>query len=240
MTDPFAHHPDLRARIKPYAQSFFRDFSSDKMRGVLEQHGITGFPFYTDDHRESLRADALTHHKTGDLWVFAYGSLMWDPALDFAEVRRAFAPEHERRFILRDIYGGRGTAEAPGLMAALDVGGGCEGLAFRIPQARIDCETDILFRREMIAPGYHAVFIPIMIDDARHRALTFIADHDTDLIAGDITEAEQILCLTTGKGVLGTSYDYLKNVIVHLHDMGIPDAQLDALMAKVDATLMET
>lgn len=240
MTDPFIHHPDLRDRIKPHAESFFRDFSTEKMQGVLDQHGITGFPFYSDAHRESLRADALADHNTGDLWVFAYGSLMWDPALDFAEVRRAFAPEHERRFILRDTYGGRGTNEAPGLMAALDIGDGCEGLAFRISAETVEQETDILFRREMIAPGYHAVFIPIDIDNTRHRALTFIADHDTDLIAGDITESEQITCLTTGKGVLGTSYDYLQNVIAHLHDMGIPDPQLDALMAKVDATLMET
>ena len=71
--------------------------------------------------REASRRVTLASH-TGDLWVFAYGSLMWDPAMDFTEVRRAWLPGHARRFILCDIYGARGTPEAPGLMAALDWG----------------------------------------------------------------------------------------------------------------------
>jgi cation transport protein ChaC len=74
---------------------------------------VPPFPIYDDDTREGLRRAALAGHE-GDLWVFGYGSLIWDPALEFAEVRRAFAPNHRRRFILEDIYGGRGTPTAPG------------------------------------------------------------------------------------------------------------------------------
>ena len=237
MTDPFAHHPELRDKITPLTESFFRDFSLEKLAPVLAEAGITEFPVYDDATREAIRAEALARRPEGDLWVFAYGSLLWDPALDFAELRRAVAPHHERRFILRDIYGARGTAEAPGLMAALDAGPGCAGLVFRIAEEKIEAETDILFRREMLGPGYHAAFIPVMIgdpaDDMHATALTFTADHATDIIASDITIGEQIGHIATGHGFLGTSFAYLQNVITHLHDMGIPDPDLDALMEDV-------
>lgn len=78
---------------------------------------------------------------------------MWNPALRFAGVRRAHVADHARRLILVEYRGGRGTMEALGLMATLDVGGGCDGPAFRIVAADLETETDILFKREMLAPG---------------------------------------------------------------------------------------
>jgi hypothetical protein len=144
--DPFRHHPGLRGKIKPAAESFFRDFTTDVIREMAEARGgHDTFPFHPDTVREAIRAEALKGH-AGDLLVFAYGSLIWDPALDFCEVRRAHAPQHARRFILVDTYGGRGTAEKPGLMAALDDGEGCDGLVFRIASEKVETETEILFR----------------------------------------------------------------------------------------------
>ncbi len=235
VTDPFAFHPELRALIKPACESFFRDFSKEKMRAALADHGIYDFPFHDDATREGLRDQALQGHRGQDIWIFGYGSLMWDPAMEFAEVRRAYAPEHERRFILKDVYGGRGTRDNPGLMAALDEGAGCHGLAFRIDAQKVDAETEILCRRELVGPGYHIRFVPIMIDSTPTQALTFVADHSTELMAHDITRAEQIEYAATGTGFLGPSYDYLTNVIAHLHEMAIPDPDLDALLVEVDA-----
>ena len=237
MTDPFFHHPDLREKIAPAAQSFFRDMTLERLEAMLSEKGLPIGWWYDEATREGLRADVMAGRNGDDMWVFAYGSLLWDPGIEFTEVRRAHAPNHARRFILRDIYGGRGTPEAPGLMAALDDGPGCAGLVFRVPQALLEDESYILFRREMLCPGYHASFIPVEIDGAQIEALTFVADHDTDLIVGDITREAQIDYLVTGTGFLGTSFDYLKNVITHLHDMGIPDADLDALYADAHARL---
>ena len=111
---------------------------------MLKENGSPPFPVHDEATREGLRRAALREHE-GDLWVFAYGSLIWDPALIFTEVRRAYAPHHARRFILEDTYGGRGTVEAPGLMAALDAGAGCHGLCYRIAAEAVEHETEILF-----------------------------------------------------------------------------------------------
>lgn len=235
--DPFRHHPGLRDKIKPCESSFFRTMTVERVREIMDERGLpVTFPFYEDAEREALRTEALEGH-AGDLLVFAYGSLLWDPALDFAEVRRACAPGHARRFILVDIHGGRGTAEAPGLMAALDEGSGCDGLVFRIAAEKVDTETEILFRREMIGPGYHARFVPVLVDGAPARALTFLADHDDPLMRPDISRAEQLRYLATGTGFFGTSHAYLKNVVDHLHEMAIPDPDLDALLAETEAAM---
>jgi cation transport protein ChaC len=235
MSDPFRHHPGLRGKIKPAEESFFRTFTTEKARAITEANGLEDtFPYHSDATREALRAEVLAGHE-GDLLVFAYGSLLWDPALEFTEVRRAHAPHHARRFILVDTFGARGTEEAPGLMAALDEGTGCDGLVFRIAAETVDRETEILFRREMIGPGYHARMVPVVIEGSEAQALTFIADHDDPLMQSDITRAEQVRYVATGEGFLGTSYDYLASTVAHLAEMGIEDPDASALLAEVHA-----
>ncbi len=227
--DAFSAHPELADKIAPAEGSALRTLNLTNLEAMLREKGLPTGWWYDDATREGMRAATLADHD-GDLWVFGYGSLMWDPALRFAEVRRAYAPHHARRMILRDIYGGRGTATAPGLMAALDTGDGCHGLAFRIAAGELDTETRILWQREMIAPCYQAQFIPVQIDGQTVSALGFIADHGTELIAGDLTRAQQVDYLVTGSGFLGTSFDYLHNVVQHLHDLGLPDRELDVLL----------
>jgi cation transport protein ChaC len=234
-SDPFAHHPGLRDLITPVQQSFFRTITPEKVKARLVAQGIAvSLPFHDDQTREALRAEALAGH-SGDIWIFAYGSLIWDPALEFAELRRAHAPAHARRFILVDTHGGRGTQEAPGLMAALDEGPGCDGVVFRIAAEKVDAETEILFRREMIAPGYHARFIPALIDGQEIRALSFLADHDDPSMQAGISRADQVRYAATGEGFFGSSLAYLQNTVAHLAEFGINDTDATQLLAEAQA-----
>ena len=89
----------------------------------------------------------------------------------------------------------------------------------------------------MLAPAYFATFIPIEIDGERAEALAFVADPDAELIACDMTREEQIACLIAGTGFFGTSLDYLANVVSHLHEMNIPDPDLDDLLAETKARM---
>lgn len=230
--DPFHHHPELRGKITDPMESFFRTF---RVESVLEQHPEMAWisaHLYSDDEREQSRLAALKDHRDEDLWVFAYGSLMWDPALQFSEVRRARLPDYARRFILKDTFGGRGNRESPGLMAALDPGDGCDGLMFRIARERIDVETDILWRREMVAPTYNPAFVTAVTDDQSHTVLTFTADHGADQVCGDISRDEQINYLINGRGILGTSLEYLENIVAQFDVLGITDTMCLQLLAE--------
>jgi cation transport protein ChaC len=155
---------------------------------------------------------------------------MWDPAFRFAEVRRAHATGHQRRFILKDVHGARGNEDVPGLMAALDTGAGCNGLAFRIVTEEVEAETEILWRREQVLPAYNAEFIDVDLSDARISTLTFVADLDADVIDGNLTRDEQIRYFATGNGFLGTSLDYLANIERHFEKLGIIDDDVTALL----------
>ena len=233
LTDPFFHHPELRNRIADPETSLFRTFRAEDV--VVQEPHLRDWVF-PQARREAIRAEALTGH-SGDLWVFGYGSLMWNPALRFAEVRRAHVADHARRLILVEFRGGRGTKEAPGLMATLDTGDGCDGLAFRIAAADVETETDILFQREMLAPGYLARFIPSRIGDEEVRVLTFLADHDVPDVRPNLTHEEQVRYVAHGAGDLGNSRDYLASIVEHLMHLGIADAQCTHLLQAVDAHL---
>ena len=89
----------------------------------------------------------------GPVWLFGYGSLIWNPAFEFAEKRPATVHGLHRRFCLRTFLG-RGSKDRPGLVLALDRGGCCRGVAFRIAAERVESELDIVWRREMISDAY--------------------------------------------------------------------------------------
>lgn len=235
-SDPFLYHPELRKMISDPGTSFFRDFSVDTLFARFPELEVHRDWPYSDSEREAIRAKALAAH-SGDLWVFGYGSLMWDPAFYFTEVRRARVEGFSRRMILMDVRGARGTEDAPGLMAALDHGDICEGLAFRIPAGDIDTETEILWRRELIAPAYIPQFVTAQLDDGPVAALTFLADHAVDDVRSDLTRAEQVRFIAKGSGFLGTSREYLANIVSQFDALGIQDKDCAALLTDVDAYL---
>lgn len=232
MADPFAHHPELRDQIADPETSFFRGFTVERL--LADQPDLIRWlpELHTDAVREAIRADALAGHE-GDLWIFAYGSLMWDPALRFVDLRRARAEGHARKFILVDDAA-RGSEDAPGLMAGLDAGEGCDGLAMRITADAVDVETEILFRREVLAPGYVPAFVPVRIGNDTVQALTFLVDHSCDVIQPDLTHEQQVRYIATGEGFLGTSRDYLANIVSHFDTLGIHDAHCARLLRDVD------
>lgn len=229
MSDPFVHHPELRALVAEPEASPFRKQSMAEFVAYLENAGLETDWFHTDAEREASRAAALKGREGKDFWFFGYGSLMWDPGIRFVEVRRAYMPGYSRQFILKDTFGGRGTDESPGLMAALDHGEGCHGLAFRIAGADFDLETDYIWRREFIAPGYHPEFAIVETDHGSFEALTFLADHEADMICADLTWDEKVRFAATGTGLFGTSLEYISNIVEHFETMGIEDAETKSL-----------
>lgn len=240
MSDPFRHHPNLRALIKPPRTSMFYDATIEKFQAI--QLGIDGDTsiFLADDVREDCRLNALRGKCDQDLWVFGYGSLIWDPGFDFTEVRRAHAPDVERRFILRDIYGGRGDRERPGVMAALDYGSGCDGVVFRIARDKIDTETRRIWIRERAVAAYQPAFIKVDTDQGPVQAVTFVADHDASLIQADLDHADQVRFCATGTGFFGSSLEYVENLATHFATFDIVDPTVTRLLADARAYRLHT
>lgn len=228
LADPFRHHPRLRDLITDPATSFFRTFNPADYDELARAQGRSEDWRYPDDVRNRMLSEFLDTLPPGDLWVFAYGSLLWDPGFHFTEIRRAHAAGYERRFILYDT-GARGSQENPAVMAALDIGDGCDGLVFRIAGSQLAEELEILWRREKIAPAYDPVMIEVTTDHGPVRALAFVANHDSPDIRPDLTRDEQVHALATAKGEFGDNLDYILNLKRHFSEMQISDPHVDDL-----------
>lgn len=232
--DPFRHHPELRGKIRPAADSFFRDMDLDLIDARAAEAGRPGGWRTPCEVREAARRDWLEGHWNRDLWVFGYGSLMWDPAIEIAEIRHARCSGFQRCFCLWDI-GGRGSPQQPGLMLAIDTGGTCEGLAFRIEAKNLDHETFVLFRREMIASVYSPTWLKLETALGPVEALAFAADRMHERIVPDIPVDEQARMIAGASGPLGTNFDYLSDTQAHLKLLGIVDPYIADLHARVEA-----
>lgn len=231
--DPYLHHPALRGRIKAADASMFRNFRPSDMDPMMAGLGHPPDWRFTDDEREARRRALLGPRLRADLWIFAYGSLMWDPAFHFAEMRVGRTPTHERRFCLLDTFGARGRPDAPGLQAALVPGTGCTGLVFRIAAEKADTESEVVWRREGITDTYLPRFLPVATAQGDVEALAFVANPAGKGIAMDLTRDQQVRYLATGQGLFGTSREYLENVAAQFAALGIDDPEVTALLAEV-------
>lgn len=238
-SDPFIHLPDLRGRVKPAVTSELRvtpdvlSFWDERARmmGRADDWRIS------DDAREATRRALFGElsARDEDLWVFAYGSLMWDPGIHFSEVRVADLEGYQRRFTYR-ITVGRGSPEHPGLMLALEREAGCcRGLAFRIAAPAVDAETEILWRREMIRGGYSPLLLPMTTPQGRITALVFAANHAHDEYAGELSPDETAQMIARASGPLGSNRAYLEQLAEQLAALDIEDGYIRDLLARVDA-----
>lgn len=191
------------------------------------------FEFRSDEDREADRVALLKAHDAGqDLWVFGYGSLIWNPACLIEETRAANLEGYHRAFCLSLVIG-RGTMDAPGYMLALEDGGTCHGVIHRIRADKIDSETRILWRREMLGTGYRSIWTDVQTSEGPQRAITFIVNRDSPRYVGQPDNAELIARIARAEGPIGKNADYVFSLCAHLTAHGMPDAELDALAKSI-------
>ncbi len=185
--------------------------------------------------RRSLDETLAAHPEPdGDLWLFAYGSLIWNPIVRFTERRLALVRGYHRRFCLRTVLG-RGCPERPGLMLGLDHGGSCRGVAYRLPAAPAREELLLVWRREMVAGAYRPRWLRAVTAAGPVTVLAFTIERGHDRYCRELDEAERIAMLATASGALGPAADYLFDTARHLAELGIPDRHLDRLCEAVRA-----
>jgi cation transport protein ChaC len=232
--EAFIHVPMLLGKIIEPEKSTFRVSRAtfeNWDRGAV----AAGYPVNwrrSHEEREATRSAALADRLNDDLWVFAYGSLMWDPAIQIVEIRRATLKGFHRRFCLK-IEIGRGSKEAPALMAGLDIGGECHGLAFRIPANAVNQETEILWMREMIGHAYRPLFQTAHTPQGTIEALAFVMDRSSPTFA-DLSGAEAADIIARGRGVLGTNLEYFQNLAEHVALLGIEDHVFEEIRSQLN------
>ncbi len=177
---------------------------------------------------ESLTATLAARPKGAGWWVFAYGSLLWNPLFPFMEARPAMLRGLHRRFCLYSMAS-RGTPAAPGLVLGLDRGGACTGVVYRLPAPVVIDELHLLWRREMVVGSYRPKWVTVQSGERRLVALTFTVRHDHPQYTGKLPLAEQARVIATSRGAFGSSFDYLERTRVALITHGIVDPYLESL-----------
>jgi len=181
----------------------------------------------------SLAATLAVKPKGVGWWVFAYGSLLWNPLFPVAEARPATVHGMHRRFCLRSLAS-RGTRERPGLVLGLEPGGSCRGVAYRLPSPMALDELHLLWRREMVVGSYRPVWVRARAGERTVVALAFAVRHDHPQYA-ELTMDEQADTIAHACGAFGSSCEYLMKTRAALAEHGIVDAYLERLAVEVAA-----
>ena len=165
-----------------------------------------------------------------EVWVFGYGSLLWNPAFHFLEQRPGRLVGFHRRLCLW-TPAGRGTAEVPGLVLGLDSGGSCHGGAFLLDRLQVAMELEVLWRREMITGAYRPTWVNVLVDGRRITALTFVVNRAHPRYAGRLEEAAIAQAVSQAVGFLGPCEQYVRETHQALLAMGIHDTHLQRVLS---------
>lgn len=170
-----------------------------------------------------------------EFWVFGYGSLMWNPG--FAFERRGLARLHGyRRALCIRSWVHRGSQERPGLVLGLDRGGSCLGVAFQIASDDVEGVVAYLRERELVTNVYLERSLGVTLADRRRvRALTYVVDRDHVQYAGRMTPDEAAGIVREAVGQSGPNPVYVENTVAHLRELGIRDAWLEEVAARMGA-----
>lgn len=191
-----------------------------------------------EEHDASIQALLDERRDSRDVWIFAYGSLMWNPLIHYAESRVGTAHGYHRCFCLW-THIGRGTAAKPGLMLGLEKGGACRGVIYRLDAAAAVAELEILWRREMVTGAYAPRWVTVATEGETVRAIAFLINRAHPRYAGRLSEDRVVSSIAEARGPLGPCAAYLFNTVAHLEELGVRDRRLSQLRNRVAAKMAE-
>lgn len=167
-------------------------------------------------------------------WVFAYGSLLWNPEFTPVEWRKATLSGYHRSFCMLSIHH-RGTLADPGLVLALDAaqGGTCEGLALKIAPQDHDTVIAMLRERELVSSAYVERRLTVRLEDGTEvEAYTYVIDPDHEQYC-DFSLETQAKMIAEATGGRGPNHEYLENTQGRLQELGVNDPDLMWLVDRV-------
>jgi glutathione-specific gamma-glutamylcyclotransferase len=162
------------------------------------------------------------------VWVFGYGSLVWNPTFHFSERRVARLRGYHRGFYLWSRIN-RGSPQVPGLVLGLDRGGSCAGIAYHLDAATLEEELGLIWRREMLLGTYMPRWVSVRSGTDQLRAITFVVDRSKPGYAGRLSDEQIVATVLKAHGHFGACADYLLHTAAGLEQHGIADRRLSRL-----------
>ena len=218
---------DARATSRPMRLT--RELISRIAGSTADPGPMPGRVYATDADHHAIRRELLAARPAnGEVWVFAYGSLIWKPASAVVEERVAILRGWHRAFCLGWDRRYRGSNERPGLMLALDHGGSCKGVVQRLPADAVEANLDKLLRREVVTrpSPFPPRWVTVETASGPVRAITFTMDRKSGFYVSGLSCEEIAGVLATAVGHFGSMAEYLHNTVRHLEELGIGDRYL--------------
>ena len=236
MADPPLPPEPVACLEAPPGQEFAvtrENLSNGSLLARIRADAPAGMTFRSEAEVEANMTATLAAQPSGqDVWLFGYGSLMWNPVINYAERRVATIHGFHRSYCLWLLLG-RGSPEHPGLMLALDRGGSCQGVAFRIPAATAREELRLVWQREMVGGAYQPRWVGARTPGGPIRAITFVVDRGYPRYAGKLDDGEIARRVATASGIIGSCAAYLADTIAALRALGMRDRMLERIARKV-------
>ena len=164
-----------------------------------------------------------------DIYIFAYGSLLWNPTVEYEGQFLAKTYGFHRSFCMKTNLG-RGSFINPGLMLGLDKGGSCKGSAFKLKKSGAIKNIDILFRREMVTGAYRPKLLKTKLDGGKNvLSLAFTVDKKHKNYFGKKDIQTKANMIAKASGFLGSCREYFDNTLHSLSELNIIDAEMRAI-----------
>ncbi len=214
------------------------DIENGLLEGMITESERKGyFRRLPESERDQSRWNILAKlPETEDVWLYAYGSLIWSPMVKFSERCHARLFGYHRQFCMWSKIG-RGTPDQPGLTLALEPGGSNNGIAYRIPAKLAEKELRIVWNREMIGGSYIPKIVKLHTKKAEKMgsisAIAFVMNREHENYTGKLDQERVAGVIASAEGPLGKCRDYLFNTVAHLDDLGLPDQKLSWLAKRV-------
>jgi glutathione-specific gamma-glutamylcyclotransferase len=196
----------------------------------------------TDADHDAMVEAVLRQADGGPVWIFGYGSLIWKPGFEAAETRVARLAGWHRAFCLGWDTRFRGCPRRPGLFLALDRGGSCRGVAFRLPEETAAADLRRLIQREapVVPTPFPVRHVALQTDAGRLRGFTFVADRESGVYLPGLAPEAVADVLARAAGPWGSMAEYLVQTVQHLEALGLRDRGLWRLQRLVAERILSS
>ena len=203
-----------------------RQALESKLLHQLLAHPELNLKIWSDEELLTSIRQTLQQKSTDQFWVFAYGSLIWNPLFEYLERRVVTLDGWQRQFCLLAPVG-RGTIDNPGLVLGLKPGKSCQGIAYRLPiDQHLESELLLLWRREMVVGSYIPTWVTVQNNGQKIEVLAFMVNSQHPVYVDDLSVEKTVESLATATGILGSSAEYLDCTVQGLSAEGIEDRSL--------------